>query len=392
MLAALWIAFVLLMLFLLGSAVGSFLNVCIVRLPRGRSLVRPASSCEQCGKLIRWEDNIPLLSYWRLRGRCRACGAPFSIRYFWVELLTGFLFVLIYHFVIAWNIHHFQVWVWYNNDYVYALMQIFDYRQWLIFSTHAALGCLLIVALTCLWEHGRVPKQVTAVGVGLGLLVALLFPWPWPDQPTQALVVSATLPSGLGWQPHGGAGAGPRPWWLEQAAQHQGLYPWPVWGPLPNWLPPGSWKLGLATGLAGALLGAALTGLVRLLFNIGAGAAALGGGEVSISAMAGAFLGWQPIAAAAALALIPGLAAATWQWTVKKRTRVSYGLWLVLALVPVWIGWYWIGPRVQGLFFDAALMLRVAIGCISLLIAFAACLRLASGTVAPSGERGAQVP
>jgi leader peptidase (prepilin peptidase)/N-methyltransferase len=62
MLVAFWIVFFLFMLFLLGSVVGSFLNVCIVRLPEGRSLVRPASCCGQCGKLIRWQDNIPLLS------------------------------------------------------------------------------------------------------------------------------------------------------------------------------------------------------------------------------------------------------------------------------------------------------------------------------------------
>jgi len=89
MLIAAWTAFLFLMLFLLGSVVGSFLNVCIVRLPQGRSLIRPGSHCEHCRKPIRMEDNLPLVSYWLLRGRCRACGAPFSIRYFWVELLTG---------------------------------------------------------------------------------------------------------------------------------------------------------------------------------------------------------------------------------------------------------------------------------------------------------------
>lgn len=386
MLVAAWIAFLFVMLFLLGSAVGSFLNVCIVRLPRGRSLIRPASSCEQCGKPIRWQDNIPLFSYWLLRGRCRACGAAFSSRYFWIELLTGILFVLIYHLEIAWNIHHFEVWVWYDNDYEYALMQIFDPRQWVIFSAHAALGCFLIVATMCLWEQGRVPHQVTVVGVVLGLATALLCPWPWPDLSTPAFVAPATWSPGRGGQPSAGSLSTVPPWWWEEGARHQGLYPWPVWGPLPTWLPPGSWKLGLATGLAGALLGAALTGLVRSFFNIGVGTAALGGGEVSMSAIAGSFLGWQPIVAASLLALIPGLIVAMLQWTRKKQTRVSYGLWLALAVVPTWMGWYWIGPLVQGLFFNATRMLWLAIGCISLLIAYAACLRLASGTVSRSSD------
>jgi prepilin signal peptidase PulO-like enzyme (type II secretory pathway) len=122
MLFTAWIAFFFVMLFFLGSTVGSFLNVCIVRLPRGRSLIRPASCCVQCGKPIRWQDNIPLWSYWALRGRCRACGAPFSMRYFWIEFVTGLLFVAIYHLEIGRNIHHFEVWSWYESDYVFALM------------------------------------------------------------------------------------------------------------------------------------------------------------------------------------------------------------------------------------------------------------------------------
>lgn len=385
MLIAAWIAFLLVMLFLLGSAVGSFLNVCIVRLPQGHSLIRPASCCGQCGKPIHWQDNIPLFSYWRLRGRCRSCGAPFSMRYFWIELLTGCLFVLIYHLEIARNIHHFDVWVWYNEDYAYALMHMFDPQQWIVFSTHAALGSLLILATACLWEQGWVPRGVTIVGVLLGLLAAGLFPWPWPDLPMPALVASATWSPDSGWQSHPQNAPNFRPWWWEEASRHQGLYAWPVWGPLPEWLPPDSWRLGLATGLAGVLAGAAFAGLVRLLFNLGVGAAALGGGEMSLLAIAGGFLGWQPVVAAGLLALIPGLIAATRQWIVKKRTRVSYGLWLTLALLPMWLGWYWIGPRVQGLFFNGARMLWLAAGCAATLLAFAAWLRLA-GVARPSAS------
>ncbi len=396
MLVAAWIAFFLVMLFLLGSTVGSFLNVCIVRLPQGRSLVRPPSSCAQCGKAIRWQDNIPILSYWLLRGRCRACGAPFSMRYFWIELLTGLLFVLIYHLEIARNIHHFEVWNWYDNDYVFALMHMFDPRQWLVFSTHAVLGCLLIVATMCLWEQGWVPRCVTVVGVFLGLLTALLLPWPWPDQPAQAVIDSTYwLPGSAGWPkrnvpvfsngPYVGAMPSAHPWWSGDLTPYQGLYPWPVWGPLPDGLPPGSWRLGLATGLAGVLAGAALAGLVRLLFNLGVDAAALGRGEIDLLMIAGGFLGWQPAVAAGLLALIPGLTTATLRWTIQKRSRVSYALWLAPALMMVWLGWYWIGPLVQGLFFNCIRMLWFVIGCASLLFAFAACLRLASAA-RPAGQ------
>ncbi|MHC4067761.1 MAG: prepilin peptidase, partial [Planctomycetota bacterium] len=68
---------------------GSFLNVCIVRLPAGRSLLRPRSSCLSCERQIAWYENIPVFSYLALRGRCRTCGARISIRYPLVELATG---------------------------------------------------------------------------------------------------------------------------------------------------------------------------------------------------------------------------------------------------------------------------------------------------------------
>jgi leader peptidase (prepilin peptidase)/N-methyltransferase len=81
---------------LFGLLVGSFLNVVIVRLPRGRSLVAPRSACPACGAAIAWHDNIPVLSFVLLRGRCRACDAPISWRYPAVELATAALFALAY--------------------------------------------------------------------------------------------------------------------------------------------------------------------------------------------------------------------------------------------------------------------------------------------------------
>lgn len=78
---------------LLGLVVGSFLNVVIWRVPRGESVVHPPSACPTCGRGIAWYDNVPVVSWLVLRGRCRGCGAPISPRYLVVELLTGVLFV-----------------------------------------------------------------------------------------------------------------------------------------------------------------------------------------------------------------------------------------------------------------------------------------------------------
>ncbi len=78
--------------FVLGACIGSFLNVVIYRVPAGKSIVRPGSTCG-CGTPIAWHDNIPILSWMILGGRARCCGRPFSVRYPFVELLTGALFL-----------------------------------------------------------------------------------------------------------------------------------------------------------------------------------------------------------------------------------------------------------------------------------------------------------
>src|SRR5919112_2280635 len=80
---------------LLGALIGSFLNVVIHRLPRGESLVRPRSRCPECSAAIAPYDNVPVLSWLLLRGRCRRCGAPISPRYPLVELLTAVAFAAV---------------------------------------------------------------------------------------------------------------------------------------------------------------------------------------------------------------------------------------------------------------------------------------------------------
>lgn len=83
--------------FLFGALLGSFGNVVIYRLPLGKSVVSPRSHCQNCGKMVPWYHNIPIVSWIVLRGRCYSCGTPFSIRYPLVELLTASLFWLLFH-------------------------------------------------------------------------------------------------------------------------------------------------------------------------------------------------------------------------------------------------------------------------------------------------------
>src|SRR5262249_10159142 len=97
--------FLLVNLFVLGTLVGSLLNVCIHRLPLEKSIVWPGSRCGHCLQPIRWYDNIPLLSYLLLRGRCRTCGTKYSGRYFLVELLTGLSFAGLFYLEVVADVH-----------------------------------------------------------------------------------------------------------------------------------------------------------------------------------------------------------------------------------------------------------------------------------------------
>lgn len=305
------------------------------------------------------------------------------MRYFWIELLTGLVFVLIYGLEIGRNVHRFEMLAWYDGFSEFVMLGMFKPRPWLVFAVHALLACFLIVAAMTAHEHHRVPRSVTGWGILLGLTASLLFPWPWPDEVNQAVASSADNRMFLGrvskpyeWGPHVGPMPADDPWWMGKVTPRSGLYSWPIWGPLPDGLPAGNWRLGLATGLAGVLAGALLMGLVRLAFNAGVGITAVGWGETSLLAVAGGFLGWQPILVAGLLGLVPGAVAAGMQWTVGRRQRVAFGFWLALAVAAVGLGWYWIGPLVQGLFFNARrLLLFAGAGMLALLV-FAACLRL----------------
>lgn len=131
-----------------GLCVGSFLNVCIHRLPRGGSLVRPRSRCPGCEHELAWYENIPLLSYLLLLGRCRRCRARISVRYPIVELLTAVLF--------AW---HYWMFGW------TALLAV-----------RLLFACALVVLFAIDLEHQILPDAITLPGVAAGLIFSLAFP------------------------------------------------------------------------------------------------------------------------------------------------------------------------------------------------------------------------
>ncbi len=134
--------------FLLGAIVGSFLNVCIFRLPEGESVVFPASHCRFCRKPISWADNIPVISFLLLKGKCRQCGQKISWQYFWVELFTAGLAVLFYF--------HFGL----NPRGV----------------VYFVLALALLVETVIDWRLQIIPDAITLPGILLGLLASFFFP------------------------------------------------------------------------------------------------------------------------------------------------------------------------------------------------------------------------
>lgn len=114
---------------LLGLIIGSFLNVCIARLPKDESIVFPPSKCPKCGAPIKAYDNIPVLSYLLLRGRCRSCGEGISFKYPFVELVTGLVTAL---FVYKWHASPAWLSVSLLSVYVLIVMSVIDFETMMI--------------------------------------------------------------------------------------------------------------------------------------------------------------------------------------------------------------------------------------------------------------------
>ncbi len=131
--------------FLFGLIIGSFLNVCILRIPAGGSIVRPRSHCPACSAPIKPYDNIPVLSWLLLRGKCRACGAPISPLYPAVELLTGLLFLACFA--------------------AYGLAP--EAAKWAVFS-----ALLVVLVFTDLRER-ILPDKINYAGFALALVLSL---------------------------------------------------------------------------------------------------------------------------------------------------------------------------------------------------------------------------
>lgn len=135
--------------FIFGAVIGSFLNVCICRLPEGRSVVSPPSACPSCGAGIRWYDNVPILSYLALRGRCRSCKTPISWRYPLVEAINGLLTLALF--------------VRFGPSLTFLALFLF---------------CSALVAITFIdFDHQIIPDVISLPGIVVGFAFSFFLPW-----------------------------------------------------------------------------------------------------------------------------------------------------------------------------------------------------------------------
>jgi len=242
---------------LVGLVVGSFLNVCIHRLPKGESIVRPPSCCPACGIPIRWYDNVPIVSFLLLKGRCRGCRSRISWRYPLVEALTGSLFLL--------TVFRFGL----------SVRSIFI----LVFI------CGLVVITFIDLDHEIIPHAVTLPGIPLGLIGSLITRDPSPRD-----------------------------------------------------------------AAAGALVGAGLVYLVAVYAEVALQRESMGGGDINLLAMIGAFLGWKQVLLSFFFAVVAGaclslvLVAAR---VLSRKDRIPFGPFLALGAIVALFGgnglmnWYW---------------------------------------------------
>jgi leader peptidase (prepilin peptidase)/N-methyltransferase len=159
-------------LFVLGCMVGSFLNVCIHRLPLGESIVSPPSHCPHCKYSIPWYLNIPLITWLYLRGRCRNCGAPISVRYFLVELLTGIVFLA----------------CWFQFGYLTPGLAV----------VYCFFLASLIAATFIDFEHFIIPDEITIGSMVAGFLCSFFVPGLHQVASVEASLKQSLLGMGVG--------------------------------------------------------------------------------------------------------------------------------------------------------------------------------------------------
>jgi leader peptidase (prepilin peptidase)/N-methyltransferase len=155
---------------LFGSALGSFLNVVIYRLPRRESILFPGSHCPVCGAPIRYCDNIPVLSFILLKGKCRVCGASISWMYPLIEVLTAFMAVIL--FVLNYSFMNFIADLSLGSILLVAC--VIDLRHMIIPDYLNVAGGIMAVIMSFRWGTAGIVRGLTGAGVGFVVMVLMM--------------------------------------------------------------------------------------------------------------------------------------------------------------------------------------------------------------------------
>ena len=270
---------------LFGAVFGSFLNVVRVRMPEGQSLVLPGSHCMHCNQPLAWWQNLPLLSWLLLRGRCHACGSPIPILYPLVELAMAALWAGCVAAAIP-------------TAAISAPLGLLQAAAWAVF-------CWLMVLLAALdWEHFWLPDRVTFPAIALGLLWqtvrATLLP-----QPLSLLQGELLRAAGLA-----ALGSSVRPGQI--SGQVSGQVSGPAFGPV---------FAALLFAALAALSGAAIVLLIRLVYWLVRRREGMGLGDAKLLAALGAWLGFRAMIDAFLVAVLAASLAALLGWVVLRWRR-----------------------------------------------------------------------
>jgi leader peptidase (prepilin peptidase)/N-methyltransferase len=168
-----------------GACVGSFLNVCIHRIPRELSVVTPRSACPHCGRPIPWYLNIPILSWLLLRGRCRFCAAPIAARYILVEALAGVLFLL--------------VWLKFAPSPGPRPLGLAPIADWRLVPIYWLAVTGLVLGTFVDFEHMIIPDRVTLGGILTGLALSGLAPALHGETEVMRGLLWSSLAAAAGW-------------------------------------------------------------------------------------------------------------------------------------------------------------------------------------------------
>lgn len=342
-----WI--VLTYLFVMGCTVGSFLNVVVYRLPRSttiwsglKGLADPPSTCPKCGTRIKLRDNIPVLGWLLLRGRCRECGLKIAMRYPLVELANGLLWVALYWLEVPGGQYDkigdsalATLYGPYHEEHPFLS------NEWLVhlrYFWHLLLMELLLVAGLIDAETKTIPKLITDPFIVLGLLLSLiggLYLLPVLYRPP-AIGTDVAILTEV-WTGR------PLPAWL--AAMYDGP-------PRPGWVDgfPGSQLHGSLVAIVGGLAGALPILFMRITGRWIYGREAMGLGDVYLMGLVGVFLGWQPTLTAIMLGSLIAAVSFLLLAIIGMRAEIPFGPFLAAGSALTVFAWPILWPRLESFF------------------------------------------